>query len=283
MGRDKPGIRKTELDRRVHGEMGGLRTPIKTWFKGDRPRERLRNLGPGILSTRELLAILVGSGGRFGSALDVADILLQQVGGGEKPHGEESGSLRRLATLPPGVLENHPGVGLATAARIVAALELGRRAAVELPGKDGPIRGPGDVFARVGPLLRDLQQEEFHALLLNTQHRVIRTVLVTRGILDAALIHPREVFRAAIVESAAGVILVHNHPSGDPSPSREDVSVTGQLVAAGAAVGIPVLDHVIIGGGAFVSLSQRGALGSAQSRGTMGSGAAGNGEPWAGE
>jgi len=141
-------------------------------------------------------------------------------------------------------------------------MELGRRAAVESGGTDEPIRGPGDVFARVGPLLRDLRQEEFHALLLNTQHRVIRNVLVTRGILDAALIHPREVFRAAIVESAAGVILVHNHPSGDPSPSREDREVTHQLVAAGSAVGIPVLDHVIIGEGSFVSLAERGGLGN---------------------
>ena len=116
------------------------------------------------------------------------------------------------------------------------------------------------MFERVGPLLRDLRQEEFHALLLNTQHRIIRNVLVTRGILDAALIHPREVFRPAVIESASAVILVHNHPSGDPSPSREDQAVTRQMVAAGAAVGIPVIDHVIIGAGSFVSLAERGGL-----------------------
>jgi DNA repair protein RadC len=103
-------------------------------------------------------------------------------------------------------------------------------------------------------MLRDLRQEEFHALLLNTQHRVIRDVLVTRGILDASLIHPREVFRSAIVESAAGIILVHNHPSGDPTPSREDQAVTRQLGEAGKAIGIPVLDHVVVGGNRFVSL-----------------------------
>jgi DNA repair protein RadC len=228
-------------------------------------------LGPRALSVRELLAILIGSGGRFGSAVDVADKLLQHAGAGESRGEEGLGSLRRLATLPPGVLENHLGIGSATAARIVAALELGRRTAAEGPGGDGPIRGPGDVFARIGPLLRDLQQEEFHALLLNTQHRVIRNVLVTRGILDAALIHPREVFRPAIVESAAGVILVHNHPSGDPSPSREDALVTRQLVTAGAAVGIPVLDHVIIGGGTFVSLSQRGFIGPEKGKSEKGS------------
>jgi DNA repair protein RadC len=139
-------------------------------------------------------------------------------------------------------------------------MELGRRAAVESQGDEGPIRGPGDVFGRLGPLLRDLRQEEFHALLLNTQHRVIRSVLITRGILDASLIHPREVFRPAVVESAAGVILVHNHPSGDPTPSREDRDVTRQLSSAGSAVGIPVLDHVVIGGDGYVSMAERGGL-----------------------
>jgi DNA repair protein RadC len=169
-------------------------------------------------------------------------------------------SLRRLSSLPPGVLEDIPGVGRATASRIQAALELGRRVASEPAELSGRIQGPGDVFARMGPILRDLKQEEFHALLLNTQHRVLRDVLVTRGILDASLIHPREVFRPAIVESAAGVILVHNHPSGDPSPSGEDRAVTLQLQRAGESIGIPVLDHVVIGGDGYVSLGGRGGM-----------------------
>ncbi len=247
--------------------------PIRSWCPQDRPRERLRTLGSAALSVRELLAILIGSGGVNGSALDVAGRILSRVAlaGAGWSEGETEavrrhtgnrrvGTLRRLATLPPGVLEVEPGIGGATAARIVAALELGRRAAAEPELRDEPIRGPADVFARVGPLLRDLLQEEFHALLLNTQHRVIRDVLVTRGILDASLIHPREVFRAAIVESAAGVILVHNHPSGDPTPSQEDRAVTRQLVSAGSAVGIPVLDHVIVGERGYVSLAEAGGL-----------------------
>lgn len=239
------------------------RLPIRRWSQGERPRERLRALGPGALTTRELLAILVGSGGRSGSALDVADGLLQDLQRALGREGQDGrGVLRRLASLPTGVLERRAGIGTATAARIVAAVELGRRVAVEPGAADPAIRGPSDVFARLGPQLRDLSQEEFHALLLNTQHRVIRGVLVTRGILDASLIHPREVFRAAIVESAAGVILVHNHPSGDPTPSQEDRMVTRQLVKAGAAVGIPVLDHVIIGDSAFVSLAEQGGLGN---------------------
>jgi DNA repair protein RadC len=254
--------------------MDGSALPIRSWCRQDRPRERLRALGPAALSVRELLAILVGSGGVNGSAMDVASRLLNRiarVGPGaardkaEVPRGNAlpgggGPTLRRLAVLPLGVLEAEPGIGAATAARIVAALELGRRVAAEPEGREDPLRGPADVFARVGPLLRDLQQEEFHALLLNTQHRIIRDVLVTRGILDASLIHPREVFRAAIVESAAGVILVHNHPSGDPTPSPEDRAVTRQLVSAGAAVGIPVLDHVIVGEGRYVSLAEAGAL-----------------------
>ena len=272
----------------MSGSPGSSRktNPIHSWSPQDRPRERLRALGPAALSVRELVAILVGSGGTSGSALDLADRVLGRMGlaplggagrdmdgsrggvgaaveespGAENPRGWES--LRRLATVPVGALESVSGVGAATAARILAALELGRRAATERPERDPPIRGPADVFERVGPLLRDLQQEEFHALLLNTQHRVIRDVLVTRGILDASLIHPREVFRAAIVESAAGVILVHNHPSGDPTPSQEDRTVTRQLVSAGSAVGIPVLDHVIVGSDGFVSLAERGGLAS---------------------
>ena len=253
--------------------------PIHSWSPEDRPRERLRALGPSALSVRELLAILIGSGGPNGSALDVAGRLLERLGagagqgGGSSAEGvnhlrggDQGGSLRRLAVLPLGALENEPGVGSATGCRIVASLELGRRAASDMSSREKAIRGPSDVFSRVGPLLRDLRQEEFHALLLNTQHRVIRDVLVTRGILDAALIHPREVFRAAIVESAAGVILVHNHPSGDPTPSPEDRAVTRQLVSAGEAVGIPVLDHIIVGEGSFVSMAERNGLGNEAGR-----------------
>jgi DNA repair protein RadC len=158
--------------------------------------------------------------------------------------------------MDPRKLEEVVGVGTATAARLLAALELGRRAAAESLEEDEPVRGPADVFRRMGPRLRDLEQEEFHALLLNARHRVIREVPVTRGILDASLIHPREVFRLAVVEAAAGVILVHNHPSGDPTPSAEDRAVTRQLAEAGRALGIPVLDHIVVGDGAWRSAAE---------------------------
>jgi len=216
----------------------------------DRPRERMLSLGTTALSTRELLALLVGSGGRSGSALEVADRILARV----------RGSLRRLDTLPPGALRAVPGVGWATASRFGAALELGRRAVREPLPERAWIRGPADVHALVGPLLRDLPQEEFHVLLLNTQHRVLRSLLVTRGVLDASLIHPREVFRPAILESAAAVVLVHNHPSGDPAPSPEDRAVTRHLARAGQSLGIRVLDHVIVGDGRWVSMADAGEL-----------------------
>lgn len=203
-------------------------------------------MGARHLSVRELLALLIGSGGAGGSVFAVADRLLAFSGG----------SLRVLDGTDAGALEALPGVGGATATRILAALELGRRAWLEARPDDDPIRGPADVYRRMAPRLRDLPQEEFHALLLNTRHRVVREVAVTRGILDASLIHPREVFRAAVAESAAAVILVHNHPSGDPTPSAEDRAVTRQLRDAGRALGIPVLDHVVVGDGRWSSLAE---------------------------
>jgi len=156
--------------------------------------------------------------------------------------------------MDPAALEAVPGIGPATAARIIAALELGRRAEIESHRDGGAVRGPEDVYRLLGPRLRDLPQEEFHVLLLNSQNRVIREVLVSRGILDASLVHPREVFRAAILEGAASIVVVHNHPSGDPTPSPEDRGVTDRLAEAGRTVGIPLLDHVIVGAGRYASL-----------------------------
>ena len=223
---------------------------IKEWPVLDRPRERLRTLGPASLATRELLAILIGSGGGGRSALDIATELMRA----------SDSSLRRLATMPSGSIESIPGVGPAVAARIGAALELGRRLAREGPEERPRIRGPRDVYDRCAPEMRDLGQEEFRLLLLSTQHAVTREVVVTRGVLDASVVHPREVFRVAIAENAAAVLLVHNHPSGDPTPSPEDRAVTKQLVEAGVVIGIPVVDHVVIGDGRFVSFVDAGFL-----------------------
>ena len=223
---------------------------IHRWPAPERPRERLYSAGPAALSNRELLAILIGSGTEGRSALDVASDLLRSA----------RGSLRQVAAARPSELTSTTGVGPAVAARVSAALELGRRLAREGPLERVRIQGPADVYARCAPALRDQRQEEFLVLLLNTQHAVMGELLVTRGTLDTSIVHPREVFRPAIAESAAALILVHNHPSGDPTPSPEDREVTNQLAAAGRLIGIPILDHVVIGDARYVSFVESGLL-----------------------
>ncbi len=237
------------------------RYTIKEWPSAERPRERLESLGPHSLSPRELLAILIETGvpasaGRPArSALDVAGELLQHFtieAGGP--------SLRRIMTSPLAALCEVSGIGPAKATKILAALELGRRAAEEHRGDRDRFRTPRDVYERMRLGMRDLPHEEFHVLLLNTQNEILRDLQVTRGTLDASLVHPREVFRPAITAAAAGVILVHNHPSGDPTPSAEDRAVTHQLRAAGQLIGIEVLDHIIVGEGRYTSFVEAGLL-----------------------
>ena len=216
----------------------------------DRPRERLRALGVGSLSTAELLAVVLGSGGAGRSSLRLAQDVLAMAGG----------SLRRLALPPPGALTNLGGVGQARASSVHAALELGRRLGAEAREEGVPLRAPRDVWAAFAPRLEDLPVEEFHVAVLDAQHRLERDVLVTRGILNSSLVHPREVFREAIAERAAAIILVHNHPSGDPTPSADDRAVTAQLVAAGRLLDIPVHDHIIVGRGRYASFAEAGLL-----------------------
>ena len=216
----------------------------------DRPRERLWRLGAGALTAGELLAVLLGTGDGRRDALEIAAQLLRPA----------EGAIRRLAARPPGELLLTPGVGRAKGARLLAAFELAARVAREARPVVPRISEPADVVKLVGGRLRDLQVEEFHLLALDTRSRVLRDVLVTRGLLDSSLVHPREVFRAAINEAAAGIILVHNHPSGDPTPSAEDRAVTRQLVAAGQLLDLPVHDHVIVAGDRFVSFATAGLL-----------------------
>ena len=216
----------------------------------ERPRERLRALGAGALSTTELIAVLLGSGGAGHSALDCARFVLESSGG----------SLGRLAGAPLAALTRVRGVGGARASAVHAALELGRRMTAEAREAGVPLRGPRDVAAVFAPRLQDLPVEEFHVAILDAQHRLERDVLITRGLLNSSLVHPREVFREAIAERAAAVILVHNHPSGDPTPSAEDRAVTEQLVAAGRLLDIPVHDHIIVGRGRYVSFAEAGLL-----------------------
>jgi DNA repair protein RadC len=223
-------------------------TTIREWPAHDRPRERLTVGPPAALSARELLALLLGAGGAGRTALDLASEVLVRY----------AGSLRSLAGAEPGELATTPGIGPARACTLVAAFELGRRAAAEPARRSGRIQGPADVFRRLGPALRDRKQEEFWTLYLDTQNRVIRERCVTVGLLNSSLVHPREVFAPAIAHAAASVVLAHNHPSGDPDPSPEDLEVTWQLVESGRLLGIPVRDHVVIGDGGYVSLLERG-------------------------
>ncbi len=183
-------------------------------------------------------------------ALQVSARLLASTGG----------SLRRLGARPPAELLRSPGVGPAKAARLLAALEIGRRMTEEVLPPVRRVRSPADVVRWVGPQLRDLTVEEFRVLALDSQSQILREILVTRGLLNSSLVHPREVFRPVLAEAAAGVILVHNHPSGDPTPSAEDQIVTRQLVAAGQLLDVPVQDHIIVAGDCYTSFAAAGLL-----------------------
>ncbi|HSB54620.1 MAG TPA: DNA repair protein RadC [Gemmatimonadales bacterium] len=216
----------------------------------DRPRERLWTVGAAALTATELLAILLGTGDANADASVVARELLDRAGG----------SLRDLASRPPAELTRTRGVGGAKAARLIAAFELATRLLQEQRPLLPRVRAPEDVAALLSPRLRDLAVEEFHVLALDSQSRVRRDVLVTRGLLNSALVHPREVFRAAIAEAAAGIIVVHNHPSGDPTPSPEDRAVTRQLAEAGKLLDLPLYDHVILAGDRYLSFVSAGLL-----------------------
>ena len=216
----------------------------------ERPRERLKSHGARALSSTELLAILLGSGSEKNSAIHLGHNILASA----------RGSLRRLSSQPVAALTALDGVGTARAVAIHAALELGRRMAAEEREDGIPVRGPRDVHEIFGQRLQDLPVEEFHVAILDSQHRLERDVTITRGLLNSSLVHPREVFREAIAENAAAIILVHNHPSGDPTPSPDDRITTEQLVQAGRVLDIPVQDHIIIGRGRYLSFAEAGLL-----------------------
>lgn len=216
----------------------------------DRPRERLRALGPQALTSTELLALVLGVATAGQPATQTAAQALQRAGG----------SLRRLGQLPLATLADLPGLGEVRALAVHAALELGRRLAAEGADDGEPMRGPRDVWRFYAPRLEGLTVEEFHVAVLDSQHRLERDVLVSRGILNSSLVHPREVFREAIAERAASIVLVHNHPSGDPTPSPDDRAITAQLVSAGRLLDIPIQDHLVIGRGRYLSFAEAGLL-----------------------
>jgi DNA repair protein RadC len=219
------------------------------WPETDRPRERLYFNGPTALADAELLALQLGSGTRGKDAVSVAREMLAAYGSLAGVAGRDVGELARL-----------PGIGRAKAARLVAAFELTRRLRARTPGVRTALSSPSDVYAAFGPLMEDLPREVFRVALLDAQNGLLRDVVVSEGTLSASLVHPREVFKPAIVESAASVILLHNHPSGDPTPSREDVRLTRQLVECARLLDLNLHDHVIVGRGRYASLAERGII-----------------------
>lgn len=215
----------------------------------ERPRERLLRQGAALLSDSELLAILLRTGFEQQSAIDVAKQLLVAF---QDLHGLAQASQEELTRIK--------GIGPVKAIELQAAFELGRRLQQKRQFERTTIRYPRDVANLLMPEMRQLTQEHFICLFLNTKNHVTGKETIFVGSLDASIVHPREVFKEAIRRSSASVVCAHNHPSGDPTPSREDIAVTQTLKAAGEVVGITLLDHVIIGDGHFISLKEQGYL-----------------------
>ncbi len=224
-------------------------TKIKDWPEGERPREKLLNHGPESLSDAELLAIFIGSGTRNVTALDLAKRMLID-------HGEIKGLSSKNAME----ISKMKGIGKARSARILAAFEVGRRLNQNDFGAKDKITCPEDIFRYYAPRLQHMEKEIFTLLLLNGNNRIKQEIQLTIGTLTASLVHPREVFKSAIDCLAAGIILMHNHPSGEPEPSSEDKNVTKQLLEASRIIGIPILDHIIIADQKYYSFADNGLI-----------------------
>jgi len=222
---------------------------MRDYPREERPRERLERYGVGTLSTAELLAIILHSGIKGVSVLQLAQTLLNRFNG-----------LRNLAGATVQELGTVNGIGPAKACELHAAFELGKRLAISPDTPRPIITSPLDAVNLLMDELRYLKEEHFRVLLLDTRNQVIVNRDISVGSLNASIVHPRETFKAAISALAAAIIIVHNHPSGDPAPSTEDLSLTARLVKCGELVGIPVLDHLIIGDGRYLSLKEKGMM-----------------------
>ena len=222
-------------------------TRIRELPSDERPRERLIAYGADALSISELLAVLLRTGTEQNSALGLAEVLLHRF---ENIRGVAHATIEEMA-------EVH-GIGPAKAAQIKAAIEFGRRLISASPEERTKIRSPRDVYNLLGPNLRDEKREHFVALLLDTKNGVMRSKTVSVGDLSSSIVHPREVFVEAIRHGSASLIVAHNHPSGDPAPSPEDIAVTRRLAEAGELLGIELLDHIVLGDDRWVSLKERG-------------------------
>ncbi|ADD02111.1 DNA repair protein RadC [Thermoanaerobacter mathranii subsp. mathranii str. A3] len=213
----------------------------------ERPRERLIKHGAQVLSNAELIAIIIGTGSKRESAITLAQRLIMEDKGLKFI---VDSSVEKLASIK--------GIGIAKAVKLKAAVELGRRMMLSTGSDSFTITSPEDVISLMMDEMRYLTKEYFKVIMLNVKNKVIAIETISIGSLNTSIVHPREVFKAAIERSCSSIILVHNHPSGDPTPSREDIEVTKRLVEGGNILGIKVLDHVIIGDGRGISLKEKG-------------------------
>lgn len=210
-----------------------------------RPRERLIQFGASSLSNAELLAIVLGTGTKNRNTVQLSEKLLT--------HFQTIDSIYRSTVEE---LCDIDGIGEAKAAKLLASLELGRRVSAASPAERPTISDPEDVVELLMPGMRYLDREHFKAIILNTKHQVLRIVDISIGSLSSSVVHPRELYKMVIRHNGAAVIVAHNHPSGDPTPSSEDIAVTKRLSEAGAVLGVELLDHVVLGDGRFVSLKE---------------------------
>jgi DNA repair protein RadC len=224
---------------------------IKYWPENERPREKLLRNGEELLTEAELLALVLRTGDPAArrSAVDLGRLFMQ-----------EFGSLRNLANATFSEICRIKGAGPAKAASIKASLEMAKRLNSDRLVNGQRFSSPEQVYEHYHFAFRDRRKEYFLTLLLDGKNRILKEVQISEGSLNQSIVHPREVFSPAVRESAAAVILVHNHPSGDPTPSREDMEITRRLKEAGEIMGVRVLDHIIIGDGSFVSFTSKGML-----------------------
>lgn len=215
----------------------------------DRPREKLERLGAAALGDNELLALVLGSGSRECDALALANRLLEKAGG-----------LHGFTRIGLGALRDVGGIGRARAAQVLAAVELGRRTLVRGVDERPRLNSPRQLAAHLLPLYGAHAVEQFGIVMLDTKHRVIRIKIVSVGSLDTTVVHPREVFREAASAAAAAIVLFHNHPSGDPTPSTDDLVLTTRMVNAGDIMGIDVVDHLILADQRYYSLIESGRM-----------------------
>ena len=215
----------------------------------ERPRERLQKFGPEALSAQELLALVIGRGIPKKSVMSIAQELITRFG-----------NVKAISQATIEELSQIRGIGLAKAAQIKACFELGKREELEPELKNFDIKDPESVVKAIRASIKDKAKEHFKLILLNPRNKIIRISTISIGTLNASLVHPREVFKDAITHSAASVVLAHNHPSGDPEPSEDDLKITKKLVESGKILGIEVLDHIIIAKNGFKSLANEGMI-----------------------